>query len=105
MKKAHRILPVALIALGILVPATASNADDENPFGECPDRYTVTPFPLPQEDRNGNGVVCVKFVNSHANVKDDPEGTRYECNGFPTPPPECERDPEGAFYVLDDDLD
>jgi hypothetical protein len=103
VKKARLTLPVALVALGILVPTTASNAD-ESTFGECPDGYRIAAFPLPQEDRNENGVVCVKFVNSHANVKDDPNGQRYQCNGFPTPPPECSGDPEGAFYVLDDDL-
>jgi hypothetical protein len=101
VKKACRILPVALVALGILVPTTASHADEDQ-FGECPDGYHPTVFPLPQDDRNENGVVCVKFVNSHANVKDDPSGTRYRCNGFPTPPPECSGDPEGSIYVVDD---
>jgi hypothetical protein len=104
VKKARCIVPVALIALGIIVPTSASNAE-ENPFGTCPDGYRPTAFPLPQEDRNGNGVVCAKFVNSHANVKDDPSGKRYRCNGFPTPPPECVADPDGSFYVLDDSLE
>lgn len=104
MKKARCILPVALIALGILVPTTATNAD-EGTFGECPDGYRPAAFFFPEDDRNGNGVVCVKFVNSHANVKDDPSGQRYRCNGFPTPPPECMGDPEGSFYVLDDSLE
>ena len=103
MKNAYRILPVAAIALAVLFPTSASNAD-ENPFGTCPDGYAPTAFPLPDDDRNGNGIVCVKFVNSHANVKDDPSGTRYSCNGFPTPPPQCIGDPEGTFYVVDDTL-
>jgi hypothetical protein len=59
-------------------------------------------FPSCRRIGTANGVVCVKFVNSHANVKDDPSDTRYRCNGSPTPPPECLGDPEGSYYVVDD---
>src|SRR3712207_7586784 len=48
--------------------------------------YQPTVFPSPDDDRNANGVVCVKFVGSHVNAIDDPNGKKYRCNGFPTPP-------------------
>jgi hypothetical protein len=96
---------IATLAVAMLAGAAPSGAD-ENVWGECPDGYTPTPFlAAPQDDRNGNGVVCVKFVGSHENTHDDPNGRRYRCNGFPTPPPECISDPEGSFYVLDDIVD
>jgi hypothetical protein len=96
------VATVATIALAMLVPAAPSGAD-ENAFGTCPDGYTPTPLLVaPEEDRNGNGVICVKFVGSHDNTHDDPNGKKYACNGFPTPPPECVSDPNGSFYVLDD---
>ena len=95
-------LAIAALAIVMLVPAGSSSAD-ENEFGRCPDGYTPTPFIVgPSEDRNGNGVICVKFVGSHDNTNDDPNGKKYACNGFPTPPPECVQDPDGSYYVLDD---
>ncbi|HEX8646913.1 MAG TPA: hypothetical protein VF715_08410 [Thermoleophilaceae bacterium] len=101
-KKARFALPVALVTAGILIPSASSTADT-NMWGTCPDGYTPTPLVgRPDDDRNGNGVICVKFVGSHENIQDDPNGTRYRCNGFPTPPPECVSDPDGSFYVLDD---
>ncbi|HEX8647352.1 MAG TPA: hypothetical protein VF715_10665, partial [Thermoleophilaceae bacterium] len=94
VKKARCILPVVLVVLGILVPAGSSNAD-ENIWGRCPDGYVpLPPFDI-EQDRNGNGIVCVKFVG-HVNVIDDPTGGPYSCNGFPVPPPECMPDPVGA---------
>jgi hypothetical protein len=83
------ILPAALVAAAVLVPASPSAADS-NAFGTCPDGYTPTPFVLsPGEDRNGNGVVCVKPSPNGMNTHDDPNGKPYACNGFPSPPPEC----------------
>jgi hypothetical protein len=98
-------LAIAALAVALLIP-TGSSLAEENALGECPDGYTPTPWlAAPQEDRNDNGVICVKFVGSHENTHDDPNGQRYRCNGFPTPPPECVQDPDGSFFVLDDIVD
>jgi hypothetical protein len=81
----------------------APSAADENAFGTCPDGYTPTPAVLlPEDDKNGNGVLCVKFVDAHLNANDDPNGKKYECNGFPKPPSECAG--EGDLFVRDDVL-
>ncbi len=89
MKKASFILPAAAVSL-ILLVSPAPSAADENIFGRCPDGYTPVPFiAAPEDDRNNNGVVCIKPVDKHVNIKDDPNGTKYRCNGFPTPPPQC----------------
>jgi hypothetical protein len=99
--KARIILPVALVAAGVLLPSASSTADT-NPFGTCPDHYQAVPFLAgPEIDKNGNGVICVKFVDMHENIKDDPNGEPYECNGFPTPPPGCE---SGGVVLIGDDL-
>jgi hypothetical protein len=96
------VASIATVALAMLIPAAPSGADS-NIWGTCPDGYEPTPaLAGPNEDRNGNGVICVKFVGSHENVHDDPNGTRYACNGFPTPPPECISDPDGSVFVGDD---
>ena len=92
---------IAAVVVAMLIPASPSGADT-NEFGTCPDRYQPTVFPSPEDDRNGNGVVCVKFVGSHVNVHDDPNGQRYRCNGFPTPPAECVDDPDGTVFILDE---
>lgn len=104
MKRCRFLLPVALVALGIAVPSSSSA--DENVFGECPDGYQPTPlFFAPEEDRNMNGIVCTKFVSSDGSqTHDDPNGQRYRCNGFPLPPAECVSDPDGEFWVLDDEI-
>jgi hypothetical protein len=100
MKTARFALAAVVASLVVLVVA-APSAADENAFGTCPDGYTPTPFFVsPEDDKNGNGVVCVKFVDKHENIKDDPNGTKYECNGFPTRPPECVEE----VLVLDDAL-
>ena len=102
LKKARLVLPVLLVGAAVIIPSVSSTADT-NAFGTCPDGYTPTPFLAgPEEDRNGNGVVCVKFVGSHENVHDDPNGKKYECNGFPTVPVECVSDPSGWFFIGDD---
>ena len=102
LKKARLLLPVALVAGAVMIP-TGSSTADSNAFGTCPDGYTPTPFLAgPEQDRNNNGVVCVKFVDSHLNVHDDPNGQKYRCNGFPTVPQECVNDPEGSFFIGDD---
>jgi hypothetical protein len=102
LKKARLILPVLLVAGAVIIPSGSSTADS-NVFGTCPDGYTPTPFLAgPEQDRNGNGVVCVKFVGSHENTHDDPNGQKYQCNGFPTVPAECVTDPLGAFFIGDD---
>jgi hypothetical protein len=101
LKKARYALPLALVVAGVLVPS--SSPADENIFGTCPDGYTPTPLiAAPEEDRNNNGVICVKFVGSHDNTHDDPKGKKYRCNGFPTPPLECFSDPDGSYFVVDD---
>lgn len=88
MKRAG-LLSVATAALVFLV-VSGPAAADQNVLGTCPDGYTPTPAVLaPDEDKNGDGVICVKAVDGHVNTKDDPNGTKYECNGFPTPPAEC----------------
>ncbi|HEX8065860.1 MAG TPA: hypothetical protein VF520_04980 [Thermoleophilaceae bacterium] len=88
MRKAYLVLPAALIALAIVGPAAPSSAD-ENVFGRCPDSYTPMPFlAAPTEDRNGNGVVCVKPYPQGVITHDDPNGQPYRCNGI-VPPPEC----------------
>lgn len=102
LRKARLILPVILVAGAVIIPSGSSTADT-NMWGTCPDGYTPTPFIAgPEHDRNGNGVVCVKFVGSHENVHDDPNGQKYRCNGFPVVPVECLSDPEGSFFLGDD---
>jgi hypothetical protein len=74
----------------VVLVVAGPSAADENLLGTCPDGYTPAPFLLaPDEDKDGNGVVCFKAVDDHENIKDDPNGKKYACNGFPTPPPEC----------------
>jgi hypothetical protein len=101
MKALASALAAVSAALVMLVLA-GPTAADTNQFGTCPDGYTPTPFVVrPDDDKNGNGVVCIKAVDEHINGKDDPNGKKYACNGFPTPPPEC----AGAEFVfLRDDL-
>ena len=84
-------LLLASLTVGLALSISVGQGrPDENVFGGCPDRYTPAPFIARLEaDRNGNGVICIKFVDAHENVKDDPNGRRYRCNGFPVPPPEC----------------
>lgn len=102
LKKARLILPATLVAAAVMIP-TGSSTADTNQFGTCPDGYTPTPFLAgPEQDRNGNGVVCVKFHPTGSTVHDDPNGQRYQCNGFPTVPQECTTDPTGSFTILDD---
>ena len=89
MRNVRFILPAAAASLTLLI-SPASSAADENLWGRCPDGYTPVPFlAAPDDDKNGNGVVCIKPVGSHDNIKDDPNGKKYRCNGFPTPPPQC----------------
>jgi hypothetical protein len=81
MKKAWLALPVVAVALAIVGPAAPSSADT-NVFGRCPDSYQAVPLGFANaEDRNGNGIVCVKFVANHINQHDDPNGQPYQCNG------------------------
>jgi hypothetical protein len=101
VKKVCFILSAAAASLTLLVSPTPSGAD-EDVFGRCPDGYLAAPFLIaPGEDKNGNGVVCVKAVDSHINAKDDPNGTKYRCNGFPVPPPECAN---AEFVFIQDDV-
>jgi hypothetical protein len=100
MKTAIATLSVLGASLALLVFAGPSAAD-ENMFGTCPDGYTPAPFLVsPGDDKNGNGVLCVKFVDEHDNVKDDPNGKKYACNGFPTLPSQCVG--AGFLFVRDD---
>jgi hypothetical protein len=103
MKKALLVLPVIAAAIAFGGPVSSSGAD-ENALGRCPDHYTPVPAFVVTEDRNENGVICVKFVGSHENTHDDPKGKKYRCNGV-APPAECQSDPEGSFFVLDDIVD
>ena len=90
------ILPAALVAAAIFVPASPSTADEDVFGNRCPDGYMPMSSGLAQnEDRNGNGVVCVKPTNGQ--IHDDPNGQPYACNGFPTTPPEC---PSAADTLL-----
>ena len=101
MKVVASTLSAVAASLVLLVLAGTSAADTNN-FGTCPDGYTPTPFLFsPGDDKNGNGVLCVKFVDEHFNVNDDPNGKKYACNGFPTPPPECVGP---GFVLVRDDL-
>lgn len=95
---------VATLAVAMLVPAAPSGAD-ENIWGECPDGYVPVAGIFVDEDRNGNGVVCVKLAGTNAIIHDDPSGQRYRCNGFPVPPAECIADPDGPVFAADDALD
>jgi hypothetical protein len=79
MKKALLVLPVILAAIAFAPTAAPA---DENAFGRCPDHYTPTPAFFSGEDRNGNGVICVKTKpNGDPILHDDPNGVPYECNG------------------------
>ncbi|HEX8741753.1 MAG TPA: hypothetical protein VF712_01335 [Thermoleophilaceae bacterium] len=81
MKKAWLALPIVAVSLAFIGPAAPSGADS-NILGTCPDGYTPLPASFANaEDRNGNGVVCVKFVDGHLNQHDDPNGEPYDCNG------------------------
>jgi hypothetical protein len=100
MKKAWLALPVVAVALALVGPAAPSSADT-NAFGRCPDHYTPTPFLFSStEDRNGNGVVCVKQEpNGNVNSHDDPNGQPYQCNGTGALDPNC-----SVTSVVDDIL-
>lgn len=101
-KKAWLVLPAALTSLAILIPAAPAGAET-NPFGRCPDGYMAAPAGLASgEDKNGNGVICFKIVPTHEITHDDPNGTPYDCNGFPTPPAGCS--PGNIALIIDDYL-
>ena len=78
MKKALLVLPV--IAAAIALGGPASSPADSNALGTCPDHYTPVPAFVLNEDRNGNGVICVK-TTSGVIIHDDPNGQPYQCNG------------------------
>ena len=81
MRKARVALPIVACAIAFAGP-TASSSADENVFGVCPDGYQATPALFSQaEDRNGNGIVCVKTRNGKVIDKDDPNGAPFDCNG------------------------
>jgi hypothetical protein len=92
MKKALLVLPV--IAAAIAFGGPTSSTADENPLGVCPDHYTPFPAVFLDEDRNGNGVVCLKLTpgTEVAIVHDDPNGQPYRCNGTAMTRPECAED-------------
>ncbi len=80
-EKARALLPViAVIAVIGAVPGSSSA--DENPFGRCPDGYAPVAFIAPDQDRNGNGIVCVKPSPNGILLHDDPSGRPYRCNGI-----------------------
>lgn len=100
MKKALLVLPV--IAAAIAFGGSASNSvADENIFGVCPDHYQATPAFGSGEDRNGNGVICIKTKpNGDPILKDDPNGVPYQCNGTGAMTnPDC-----FPFFFITDDV-
>lgn len=103
-KKARVMLPVAAV-IGIIAAVPGSSNADENIFGKCPDSYTPTPLVAgPEEDRNNNGVVCVKPYPNGIKVHDDPNGKPYRCNGL-TPPSGCVPSTlENANALIRDDI-
>ena len=81
-KKAHVILPVIAVA-GLIAAIPGSSIADQNPLGRCPDGYQPTLFTAaPDEDRNGNGVICVRSYPNGVKDKDDPNGKPYRCNNL-----------------------
>ena len=85
LKKARVFLPVAMI-FGLIAVLPGASSADENALGKCPDGYQPSPFvAAPEEDRNNNGVVCVKPYPNGVLVHDDPNGKPYRCNSLTTP--------------------
>ena len=75
------VLPAALAAAAIFIPAGGATADPPA-TGACPDNFQG-PFPIgaiTNKDHNGNGDVCVKTADMHLVFKDD------NCN------PNCDQD-------------
>lgn len=99
MKKALLVLPVIAAAIAFTGPVSSSTAD-ENALGRCPDHYIPFPAIFLDEDRNQNGVVCLKMTPGQeiGIVHDDPNGKPYRCNGIAMTTPEC------AEEITDDPL-
>ena len=93
MKRALLVLPVIAAAIAFGGPVSSSGAD-ENALGRCPDHYTPFPAAFLGEDRNENGVVCVKVTSGSQLiiVHDDPNGQPFRCNGVAMTTPECAED-------------
>ncbi len=108
LKKARVMLPV-LAVVGLIAAVPSSSNADENLFGRCPDGYTPTPFVIgPDEDRNGNGVICVKPYPNGVITHDDPNGQPYRCNGLdPLEVMECQAasEEDGNALIVDDILE
>lgn len=103
LKKARFMLPVAVV-IGLIAAAPGSSSADENVFGTCPDGYQATPFvAAPEEDRNGNGVVCVKPYPQGVKTHDDPNGKKYRCNSL-TPVAGCNFTNGTGNALIGDDI-
>lgn len=104
MKKALFVLPVIAAAIAFGGPVSPSSAD-ENALGRCPDHYQPAPAAFIGEDRNENGVVCVKPKNNgDVIIHDDPNGQPYRCNGTAMiTNPDCFED-ASLWEVIDDEL-
>jgi hypothetical protein len=75
------VLPAALAAAAIAIPAGSAPADPPNE-GHCPDGF-MGPFPIGDavgHDANDNDMVCVKTANMKLVFKDD------NCN------PNCDKE-------------
>ena len=70
MKARLLLLLVLAVVLALSVSVGASRADPNQ--GPCPDHYILFPAAsAPDKDKTGNGLVCGKFVDKHANFTDD----------------------------------
>jgi hypothetical protein len=82
MKKPLLVLPVMAAGIAFGGPVSSSSAD-ENALGRCPDHYTPIPAVIVTEDKNENGVICMKNPDDQVMpiIHDDPNGQPYRCNG------------------------
>jgi hypothetical protein len=83
MKKALLVLPVIAAAIAFGGPVSSSGAEEVPGVGKCPDHYFPVLAPGIEDDRNQNGVVCLKFPDDRVEpiIHDDPQGQPYQCNG------------------------
>lgn len=99
MKKALLVLPVIAAAIAFGGPVSSSGADEVPGVGRCPDHYVPVLAPAIEEDRNQNGVICIKpKPNGDVIIHDDPNGQPYRCNGTNQFTEECLE----QFDIVDD---
>jgi hypothetical protein len=89
------LIPVALTAGALFIPAGSSTADPPQTLS-CPDGFVGPLFiglAFPNRDKNGNGWLCVKQADFNLIFKDD------NCN------PNCDKDDvEDNLLTLPDEL-